>query len=183
MLVAAFQESQYCTPVNVLVTIGQWTTDMSRTGVNKGESITVLKDGRFRILRRVQTLPSTTLAREGLESKLSPSQLTDLLQILKTLRVSEAPPINRTFPLNAVHYNGASVKLQVDGKIKQFGFWQTPSAASNEVKQNVPNDNERNWSKSREILKPLLEWSQQIEAMKLKPLPSPEFLICPDATE
>ena len=166
---SAIQAPTDCAEENALVTISQWKTDLSRSGVNKGESLTILDDGRFRLLRRVQTLPTTTVTRRVYAGKLSSAQLLDLRRILEKLQSSEAPPVNGTFPLNSARYRGAMVKLQLDGKIKKFGFWQ-PLGNGVEV-AHAPEGIEQNWSKSQDLLKRLLDWSQQIATTKLKPIP------------
>ncbi len=140
----------------------------NKHGVTSTDCLLVSADGRFRLERRQQALPSPNATLSIFESLLDSAQLERIQAIvdhgeISTLPEYSAPPVSMDVPW----FSSVAVRIGSGDSGRKVGYWTWqegttgPPVVAAEVK--------KRWRDSEAALRSLLEWFHGIEGMKLLP--------------
>jgi hypothetical protein len=136
-------------------------------GVTSSTCLLVSPNGRFHLERRHQELPAPKATLGIFESSLDSSQLQQLHSIvghegMSTLPEFDAQPV---FFNNAPWFSSVTVEIETEVS-RKVGYWLWREG---DPGPEVSADVKKRWQDSEKTLRPLVEWSHQIEALKLSP--------------
>ena len=148
-----------------LLRISETTVD-NKKGVTTGDCAMVLTDGRFRIERRTQKLPSASAAVKVYESSLDSSQFENLSRVLEREALRGAQRYSEpTFSLDLPWFSNLDAKIRIEGKVRRLGYWELPSGGP--APSGLSDQLRGEWQDTKKALQPLVEWFHGIETLKL----------------
>jgi len=180
VLVAPAQTLPQCDSTTFLLTIGERTTDMSPSGINNGDWMVVLPDGRFHLERRVQQLPSATNTLTVYESSLSVEQLHHLHDLLESDSLKKLSQyVQPAIPIDAPWYGLVEAKISRDTGIQHVGYWAWLGGKSGASPNSAPDEVKKGWREAQSVLEPLLSWFHMFKASDdLKPMEKERASLC-----
>jgi hypothetical protein len=158
--------AQATTP-HLPVRIGEAKVD-NEHGVTSSDCVLVMPDGRFRLERTRQVLPSSKATLRVFESSLGSSEFLQLRGIVENEGAGEFPEYDKqpVFFQNAPWFSSVTVDVGEGGIFRKLGYWAWDGRNAG---PGVPADVEQRWRRSEAALRPLIEWFHRIEAVKLSP--------------
>jgi hypothetical protein len=164
-----------------LVRIGEMSMDISPYGVTTNTCVLVQPDGHVHLEVRVQRLPTPTATLHIYEANLDDFQMLRLHNLLDVPGLRDAGDFQLPkLPLTAPAFKVATVQITREHHIQKLGYlaWNERGDKKKERPESEPEAVKEQWQRSRVMLTPLLQWSHELQLIKMSELPESVSTLC-----